>query len=146
MEAFAEMPELTLVVVGSAPDSRGPGNIRQFVDVSDTQLRWLYASAAGLLACSREDFGLTPVEAFAFGTPVAAIAEGGYLETCVNGVTGTWLDISSKTALRASIRRFSAATWDADAIRRHGEEWSPTAFRRALLRHVRHVVSDEHPV
>lgn len=144
LEAFSGMPDLTLVTVGSTPDPRIPSNIRQLVGMSDAQMRWLYASAAGLLACSKEDFGLTPVEAFGFGTPVAATEEGGYLETCENGLTGTWLEVTSVSALRESIRRFADGTWDADAIRRHGERWSPSAFRRQLTSHVDAVLRDGH--
>ena len=143
LEAFSGMPELTLVTVGSTPEPRTPSNIRQLVGMSDAQMRWLYASAAGLLACSQEDFGLTPVEAFGFGTPVAATPEGGYLETCEEGLSGSWLDTTSVPALRDSIRRFAEGTWDAGAIRQHGERWSPSAFRDQLTGHVDAVLRGE---
>jgi glycosyltransferase involved in cell wall biosynthesis len=132
MEAVAGMPDLTLVTVGSASTDPWPDNIRQLVGVSDSQLRWLYRNATALLACSREDFGLTPVEAFSHGTPVGATQEGGYLETCVEGITGRWLDDSSPESLRTSIRELVAQEWDRDVIRRHGEQWSPTAFHQQL--------------
>jgi glycosyltransferase involved in cell wall biosynthesis len=128
-EAVAGMPDRTLVTVGSQPDPRWPSNIRQLVDVSDAELRWLYRSAAGLLACSREDFGLTPVEAFGFGTPVGATSEGGYLETCVEGLTGVWLDAESPSSLQTSIEDLLAHAWDRDAIRRHGAQWTTDVFR-----------------
>jgi glycosyltransferase involved in cell wall biosynthesis len=133
MEAVAEMPDLTLVTVGSRSDDPWPANIVQLTDLSDGQLRWLYRHAAALVACSQEDFGLTPVEAFAFGTPVGAVAEGGYLETCVENLTGLWLTASSRPALQASIRALVSRTWDRDAIRQHGEQWSPQTFRRQLV-------------
>jgi glycosyltransferase involved in cell wall biosynthesis len=140
MEAVAEMPDLTLVTVGSQSDERWPSNIVQLSNVSDAQLRWLYRWAAALLACSHEDFGLTPVEAFAFGTPVGATAEGGYLETCVPGVTGQWLDIDSRSALQASIRSLLSRTWDAGTIRRHGRRWAPTSFHRQLVENVERIM------
>jgi glycosyltransferase involved in cell wall biosynthesis len=132
VSALAGMPDHTLVTVGSNVPGKLPPNVRQLAGVSDAQLRWLYRSAGALLACSREDFGLTPVEAFGFGLPVGATREGGYLETCVEGVTGVWLDVSSETSLRASIRDMMAQQWDADAIMRHGERWAPAHFRGAL--------------
>jgi glycosyltransferase involved in cell wall biosynthesis len=133
MDAVAEMPDLTLVTVGSQSDQRWPSNIVQLSNLPDAQLRWLYRSASALLAVSHEDFGLTPVEAFAFGTPVGATAEGGYLETCVDGLTGTWLDATTRISLQASIRRLLAGSWDRGAIRRHGEQWAPPAFHRELV-------------
>jgi glycosyltransferase involved in cell wall biosynthesis len=141
MDAVAGMPDLTLVAVGSRSDDPWPDNIRQLVGVSDAQLRWLYSRATALLACSKEDFGLTPVEAFAFGTPVGATREGGYLETCIDGLTGTWLDDASPDSLRASIRRLLDRAWDAAAIRDHGEQWSPESFSRALTAAVSRAVT-----
>ncbi|MGY1779777.1 glycosyltransferase [Geodermatophilus sp. SYSU D01036] len=142
--AVAGMPDLCLVTVGSKPDRRWPANIHQLVGISDAQLRWLYARAEGLLACSFEDFGLTPVEAFGFGTPVAATREGGYLETCVNGLTGSWLDATSIDSLRATIRDFTERSWDAEAIRQHGERWTAPVFRQELHEAVSRVLSETH--
>ncbi len=90
-------PEQRLVVVGEGPgraalEASLPGNVRLLGEVSDARLRWLYASCAGLVAASREDFGLTPVEAAAFGKPVAALRWGGYLDTVVPDVTGVFFE------------------------------------------------------
>jgi glycosyltransferase involved in cell wall biosynthesis len=132
MEAVAGMPEQRLVAVGATSDRDWPGNIVQLTGISDPQLRWLYRNARALLACSWEDFGLTPVEAFAFGRPVGATPEGGYLETCVEGTTGLWLDTASQATLRQSIRDLVSRNWDAAGIVRHGERWAPPTFREAL--------------
>jgi glycosyltransferase involved in cell wall biosynthesis len=140
MEAVAQMPDLTLVAVGSRSDEPWPPNVIQLTDVSDAQLRWLYREAAALLACSHEDFGLTPVEAFAFGTPVGATAEGGYLETCVEGKTGLWLDDSSREALQASIRAMVGRTWNRAAIKQHGQQWAPSSFHSGLVKAVERAV------
>jgi glycosyltransferase involved in cell wall biosynthesis len=132
MEAVAGMPDQRLVAVGAASERRWPANIVPLSNLSDAQLRWLYMSARALLACSYEDFGLTPVEAFAFGLPVGATREGGYLETCVDGETGSWLDGTSPAGLQASIRRLLEQEWDTDAIKQHGERWAPSTFRTNL--------------
>jgi glycosyltransferase involved in cell wall biosynthesis len=141
MSAVAGMPDQKLVVVGGRSDEPWPDNIVQLSNLPDAQLRWLYRNAVALLACSHEDFGLTPVEAFAFGTPVGATEEGGYLETCVDGLTGTWIDASSDSTLQASIRRLLAVDWNRSAIREHGARWSPTAFHRQLRTAVDNVLS-----
>lgn len=132
IKAVAGMSEQTLVTVGGAPAEPCPANVVPLAGVSDAQLRWLYRNARALLAVSHEDFGLTPVEAFSFGLPVGATREGGYLETCVEGVTGLWLDTASLDSLRASIRRLTSEEWDGEAIRRHGERWSPETFHKEL--------------
>ncbi len=91
IEAFRGMPERHLLIIGRGPlaeDLRRdlPANVTLAEGVSDAQLRWAYAHAAAVIAPSREDFGLTPVEGFAFGTPALALRAGGYLDTVVEGV------------------------------------------------------------
>lgn len=57
--------------------------------VTDTELAKLYAGAKAFLALATdEDFGMTPVEAMSFGTPVIAYAGGGYKESVIDGKTG----------------------------------------------------------
>jgi glycosyltransferase involved in cell wall biosynthesis len=96
--------------------------------VPDTQLRWLYGSAAGLVAASREDFGLTPVEAASFGVPVAALRFGGYLDTVQEARSGLFFDDASPAGIRATVEELASAAWDRDAIRRHAGCFSEKRF------------------
>ena len=59
------------------------------VGVTHDDLVAAYRTAA-VLACGQHDepFGLVVLEAMAIGTPVVAVAEGGFLETIDDGVTG----------------------------------------------------------
>jgi glycosyltransferase involved in cell wall biosynthesis len=73
---------------------------REVPDVLDLYRR------AGVLACGqiREPFGLTPLEAMATGTPVVAVAEGGFLETIRDGETGLLVERDA-VAFGQAIRR-----------------------------------------
>jgi glycosyltransferase involved in cell wall biosynthesis len=140
---FADLPDERLLIVGAGPlrgaleASAGP-NVRLIEDLSDPQLRWVYAGAKALIAPSREDFGLTPLEAGAFGKPVIALRAGAYLDTVRAGRTGLFFDAAPNgtpvpdgilTAVRAAADR----DWDADLIRAHVETFAEPRFR-ALLR------------
>jgi len=46
-----------------------------------------------------EDFGMSPVESMAAGKPVIGVAEGGLLETVVNGETGVLIENVSVDAV-----------------------------------------------
>lgn len=71
-----------------------------FNDLPDVQMRWAYARADALIAPSHEDFGLTPLEAAAFGVPTVALRGGGYLDTILEGETGLFFDRPTPQEIR----------------------------------------------
>ncbi|MDZ4229210.1 MAG: glycosyltransferase [Patescibacteria group bacterium] len=98
-----------LKIVGSGPLELDPkANIELLGEVSDSELVKLYSKAKGFLALSRdEDFGITPVEAMACGTPVVAYAGGGYLETIVAGKTGVFFKNYSTDGLWRAMKHLN---------------------------------------
>ena len=88
VEAFEELPQKRLVLVGDGPERDALGrthgsNVSLLGRVDDTELAWLYANCAGVVCASYEDFGLTALEAAACGKPVVALRAGGFLDTVV---------------------------------------------------------------
>jgi glycosyltransferase involved in cell wall biosynthesis len=137
VEAFRGLPEERLVAVGTGPledrlRASLPVNVTLLTDVDDAQLCWLYASCAALVAPSREDFGLTPIEAAGFGKPVAALRFGGYLDTVREGETGVFFDSPSPAAVRDAVGALAGRSWDADAIRAHAATFSEERFAEAM--------------
>jgi hypothetical protein len=109
-------------------------------DLTDAQLRWLYANAAGLVGVSFEDFGLTPVEGYCFGLPSVLLRAGGYLDSSVEGLTTVFVDSVERAPVRAGIEQLLATDWDPAAIRRHGQRFSLESFQSALRREVAKLV------
>lgn len=142
--AFGRLPGLRLVVVGTGPlaaslRAGAPSNVSMAGQVSDAGLRWLYASSTGLVAASYEDFGLTPVEAAAFGKPTAALRWGGFLDTTVEGATGVFFEEPEPEPIAAAIERLAATAWDPDRLRDHARRFSGERF----IRQLRQVVDEE---
>ena len=69
--------------------------------------------ASALVAASYEDFGLTPVEAAAFGRPTAALRWGGFLDTIVEGTTGCFFDEPTPEADRRRRPGAGGGSWSA---------------------------------
>lgn len=126
-----------LVVIGKGPEE---ARLRAMAgedvvfgqDLTDAQLRWAYAHATALIAASHEDFGITPLEASAWGVPTVALRAGGYLDTIVEGVNGVFVEEPTVDAMAAGVERMLAADWDRDAMRGHADRFSEEAFARQI--------------
>lgn len=89
VESFNQMPDKKLIVIGDGPDfnkisERANDNIKILGYQTNDQLVSYMQKAKGFVFAAEEDFGLTPIEAQAAGTPVIAYGKGGTLETIRN--------------------------------------------------------------
>lgn len=103
VKAFVSMPDKKLIVASGGPElaklkklAAGSPNI-YFTDwCSEKKLVHLLSNCIATLYLPKdEDFGMSPVESMAAGKPVIGVAEGGLLETILQGETGILLDADS---------------------------------------------------
>jgi glycosyltransferase involved in cell wall biosynthesis len=137
VEAFRHTPEEQLVVVGRGPDEAlvralAGENVRFLSDMDDDAMRWLYANARALIAASYEDFGLTPIEAAAFGRPTVALRYGGYLDTVIDGTTGLFFDALEPRAIASALRAWCARPIDSVRVQQHAAQFSEDRFQTQL--------------
>ncbi len=101
--------------------------------VSDEDLYKLYGEAKGFIALAKqEDFGITPVEAMAAGTPVIAFNGGGFKETVIDGKTGIFLNSVDTKTIAAAIKRFEKIKWDTKVLQEHARRFSKERFRKEM--------------
>ena len=88
VESFTHMPDKKLIVIGTGPDfhkiqkiAQGHNNIKLMGYQPFSVLKEHMQKAKAFVFAAEEDFGITPVEAQACGTPVIAYGKGGALET-----------------------------------------------------------------
>jgi glycosyltransferase involved in cell wall biosynthesis len=98
--------------------------------LADEQIRTLYQGCRAVLMPGVEDFGMVPVEAQACGRPIVALAEGGAVESVIDGVTGMLVQDRSVEAFAAALREVSSRPFDSAAIRRHAESFSKARFQQ----------------
>ena len=144
VEAFRGLNE-RLLVIGAGPlqsrlEEALPGNVRLASHLSDAQMRWAYSSATAVIAPSYEDFGITPLEGGAWGKPTIALRAGGYLDTVLEGVTGSFFEQPTAAVIREAVLAFRPHEWDAETIRAHVETFSEERFRAWLRSAVRELV------
>ena len=133
IEAFRQMPEYRLVVVGDGPlaDSyrrMAPANVELVGRQEQAQLVHTMQHARALVYAAKEDFGIVPVEAQACGTPVIAYGAGGALES-VNGLdanhpTGVFFYEQTPESIVCAVREYAA----------HADRITPSACRENSLR------------
>lgn len=119
VEAFTKMPDKKLVVIGDGGESdkikaiaKGHKNIHLLGYQPFDILKSHMERAKAFVFAAEEDFGITPVEAQACGTPVIAFGKGGVLETVrplgVDNPTGLFYQVQSPAALCEAIDKFES--------------------------------------
>jgi glycosyltransferase involved in cell wall biosynthesis len=105
------------------------GNVQLVGRVEDSRLYELYGRAKGFIALARnEDFGITPVEAMASGTPVIAFNGGGFKETVVEGKTGVLIDDTGSDTIADAVERVLKTDWDKKTLQDRAREFSKEKF------------------
>lgn len=101
--------------------------------VTDAELAHLYAGAKAFLATAEdEDFGMTPVEAMAAGTPVIAYRGGGYTESVVEGETGVFFDELTVESLISAMKRLGNLRLSREECIAQAQKFSKARFRREI--------------
>ncbi|HWC23444.1 MAG TPA: glycosyltransferase [Flexivirga sp.] len=133
LAAWRNLPSEHLVVVGTGPLAdelrrQAPPNAVMLDGVPDAELRWLYANATALIGASHEDFGLTVIEAAAFGTPTLALRAGGYLESIVEGRTGYFFEESVAADIANAVLRHRDQPLSRLRVSDHAARFSEASF------------------
>ncbi|WKZ30870.1 MAG: glycosyltransferase [Candidatus Dojkabacteria bacterium] len=130
-----------LLIVGDGPDRRylekkaGNSKFINFLGwVDDLELKYLYKNAKALIFPGVEDFGYTPIEAMALGTPQVALREGGVKETVVEGKTGEFFE--SQEELCEKLAKFSKLKYNEKEIVRNAKRFSESQFQKNFIKYL----------
>jgi glycosyltransferase involved in cell wall biosynthesis len=139
VRAFADMPDLELVVAGDGPEAArlkalATPNVTFKGFVSDEQLRDLMGTARAFIFAAEEDFGIIVVEAQSEGAPVLALGRGGARETISTAAdrpTGMFFDRSEPGAIADCVRSFIAKeqNFSRSDCRQQARQFSAERFR-----------------
>ena len=145
-EAFAAMPGKQLVVIGAGADlervksiARSAPNIRVLGCAPEAVLVDHLSRAKVYVFAAEEDFGISPVEAQACGTPVIAYGAGGVRDTIIasgpaEGRTGIFFAQQTTELIRSAVEAFEASgPFDPSTCRRNAERFSAGRFREDIL-------------
>jgi glycosyltransferase involved in cell wall biosynthesis len=135
-QAFSNMPDRKLVMIGDGTDMAkvkavAGKNVEIMGYQSDAVMRDLMQRARAFVFAAEEDFGITPVEAMACGTPVIAYGRGGATESVIDGETGLFFPQQTVPAIIEAVERFenTADRFDPHKIRSRAEFFRPERFQ-----------------
>lgn len=135
IEACSEL-KLPLRVIGGGPDHQRlralAGETVEFLGrAPDDELERVFASSDALIFPGIDDFGITPVEAMASGTPVIAAKDGGALDY-VTAKTGAYFTPNDKEDLKRALKTFDVAAYDHKEI----SDFANNFNREVFLEHM----------
>ena len=138
VEAFSKSGK-RLVVIGDGPDmakvkSKAAKNIEILGYKNDDVMRETMQRAKAFVFAAEEDFGITPVEAQACGTPVICLGKGGAKETIADMVTGVHFSEQNLPNLLDAVDKFekNIEIFEPSKIRLHALKFSKERFEREI--------------
>lgn len=144
VEAFAKMPDKKLIVIGDGPDfekikAKAKSNVELLGYQSFEVLKTHMQNARAFVFAAEEDFGITPVEAQACGTPVIAFGKGGALETVIEvespeQSTGIFFRKQNVDSVIEAVNKFekNADKYNPIFIRENSLRFSPERFKKEI--------------
>ncbi len=127
---------IPLKIVGSGPElgylkSISGEQVEFLGNIEDEVLLKVISGCWSLVVAGEEDFGLTPLEAQAFGKPVIALGRGGSLETVIEGKTGYLFEEENKSSLKKALINLKTSGYNGEACRNQAEKFSFENFKKA---------------
>ena len=122
VEAFNNMPEKNLVVIGTGEELKAikaiaKSNIKVLGYQKDEVLIDFMQRAKAFVYAAVEDFGIIPIEAMACGTPVIALNRGGTVETVIEGVNGVFFEKQKINDIIKAVNYFEKCKFNYAIIR-----------------------------
>lgn len=127
-----------LLVAGTGPEferlkNSASSNISFLGKISDELLESLLSGCKGLIITAEEDFGMTAIEAQAFGKPVICFGKGGALETVINNETGIYFNTQTAESLNEAVEKFENIKFDPEKSAGNAKKFSKERFKERLL-------------
>ena len=147
VEAFNEMPDKKLVVIGDGPEfAKTKAIAKENINMMGYQpyevLKEKMQHAKAFIFAAEEDFGITPIEAQAFGTPVIAFGKGGALETIKEKETGWFFGEQSVDSIVSSVYDFEKIhSIKYQNCRHRAERFSVERFKKEVKEYINGVLA-----
>jgi len=126
-----------LVVIGNGPDHRkleklAGRSVTFLTNTTDDGVAEHFRTAQALIFPNMDDFGITPIEAMAAGTPVIAYHKGGALDYVIENKTGIFFDKQTVKSLVQALQSFNQNRFKPEILIEQAKRFSPQNFTKAI--------------
>ncbi len=127
----------SLLVIGNGPDhaklvkQAGP-TIKFLERLPSEEVAKRMSKAQAFIIAALEDFGITPVEAIAAGTPVIAYKAGGALDYVIAHKTGEFFEPQTVEALKKVLKNFAPSQYTATQVAQYAKKFDRKVFRERM--------------
>lgn len=137
VEAFNEMPDKKLVVIGDGQEyedikSIAKSNIEVLGYQEKNVMIKYMQNAKAFVYAAIEDFGIVPIESLACGTPVIALGIGGTAETITHKVNGIHFKNQTTDDIIKAVNEFESLNFDAKFISKNAQSFNNDRFKKEL--------------
>lgn len=144
--AACSQTRLPLKVIGDGPDhnrltAMSGATVRFLGYLPTPQVAHHVQLAEAFIFPGVDDFGISPVEAQAAGTPVIAYKGGGALDYVVPGVTGEFFEEPTADSLAVALKSFNPDKYDHRKIARSAQKFSVKQFSTKFEKYVLNCMS-----
>lgn len=147
VDAFSNIPDKKLIVIGDGSEiekikSKASKNVEVLGYQSNEVMQSYMERAKAFVFAAEEDFGITPVEAQACGTPVIAFGKGGSLETVrpygVPRPTGILFEEQTPKSIQDAVHKFESIQDELlpENCRDHAVKFSCERFREEMSTYI----------
>ena len=132
-----------LIIIGIGRDekrlkklAKGNKNIIFKGFINNNELTKYYQNAKAFIHPQIEDAGIACLESQSCGTPIIAYAQGGALETVIEGKTGHFFHEQTPESLINAVREFDKMKFDPKECRKNALKYDKEIFKRKIKRFV----------
>lgn len=140
VEAFAKMPDKSLLVIGEGPEkekilSKAKENVKFIGYQEGNALMKYLQNAKAFVFAAEEDFGIIVVEALACGTPVIALRKGGTAETVIHLQNGIHFNEQTSDAIINAVNEFekNEQRFDSLSISNAAAQFDRIVFEKKIV-------------
>lgn len=139
VKAFNELG-LPLRIIGSGQQERelkdmAKSNVSFLGNVSREEVVDNFNKARAMIFPGVEDFGITPLESLASGTPIIAYKAGGVLETLTDDVAVFFEDATVESLIEA-VRKFESKSFERNKLFDRADDFSKEKFKSEIKNYV----------